>query len=387
MSKKLLIILALFTLSSCSTIEKYKKQIFGKNTEKNKNNKQQVVFDEIMSKIHENYAYDIDNDAINNGIARGMVSALDENAEFFTLEDYNKFNNNFQGNFTGLGIGVAKHADGAIIQNVLEDSPAMKANIEPGDIILSIDGYNIDDVDIKEIVHILSGKPGEKVVLDIISKSDNRRKIIRIIRNIVPIKSVKVVNQDSAIPIIRINFFSSTTFGQVKTAIQSLNTSKMLGLVIDLRNNPGGSLDSVVDISSLFLKTNSVITHLKYKNEQKSVTIFSNGSLFIQKIAKKPIIILVDEKSASASELLAAALRENGKCILIGSKTFGKGTVQDVIPLNSIKGAGIKMTVAQYLTPKGNIIHKKGIEPDYICKTEEKCDIMELAETNIRKYY
>lgn len=341
---------------------------------------------EIEQIISSQYLRDVDYNKLSQDAIRGAISGLDEYSDFFDKEEYDTLMKNIGGEFGGIGIEIVRHHDGVKVMSVLSNSPAEKSGMKSGDIITQIDNVDLSNLSLLQVSRMLKGKIGTSVSLSLISKETNLYKILIIKRENMPIQSVKVA-ENGKIPIIKIRMFNEKTARDLQREIAILMKGKPIGFILDLRNNPGGLLNSAVEIADIFLPPNSLVTYIVNKNgKQENILTTSQDQVSQERYLRIPLVILVNEGSASASEILASALQDHNRSKIIGLQTYGKGVVQDIFDLQSMPGAAAKLTIAQYYTPNGKTIDKKGVYPDIYCDTK-KCNIENLGRQLIRQSY
>ena len=309
---------------------------------------------EFLSKTYSdsNEAYDA---------IRDMLSKLDDSyTRFLEPKEFAQMRIDTSGELTGVGIQIVKdkESDDLVIVSPIEDTPAFKAGIKANDKILSIDDISTEGMNIEDAVRLIRGKKGTKVKLEILRGNKSFPKVL--LREKIEIKSVSTkVNETKnglLIGYIRIKQFNANASKETKNAIKELETKKVVGYVLDLRSNPGGLLESSIDISRHFINKGIIVSTVT--NEGLKEIIRGNG----QALTNKPLVVLVNEGSASASEIVSGAIKDNKRGKLVGKKTFGKGLVQSMRTL--VDGSGLTVTVAKYLTPNGTDINKSGIIPD-----------------------
>lgn len=313
------------------------------------------------------------------GSLKGMLSSLDPHSQFLTPEDFNDLKTETEGKFGGLGIEISIRDNLLTIITPIEDTPAWNAGIKSLDKIVKIDNESTKDITLSEAVKKLRGKPGTKVDLTIFRESDGKILDFTITREMIHIQDVKdVMILDNNIGYIRLTEFREDSTKEFKKALAKLQELKADGLILDLRNNPGGLLSVAIDITQEFLPEGQVVVSTKSRNpSQNSVSKSTNtNGAFL----KQPMVVLINEGSASGSEILAGALKDNKRAVIVGSKSFGKGSVQSVIPLPD--GAGLKLTTSKYYTPSGASIHGTGIEPDVAVEKIEENLTEEEKEKN-----
>lgn len=308
-------------------------------------------------------------DALVERALKGMTSSLDPHTSYLPPQQLRELTNDTSGKFGGIGVVLTQQNGKLEIIEVVPDTPAAKAGIEAGDVIVSVDSVRITKENIDEVLNKLRGLPGSSLKLEIESSSEDEstKKIqkktrkIQLVREI--IKSNSVVHQQlsKGYAYIRVGVFQEETSEQVDKALryyESENDGKLNGVVLDLRSNPGGLLDQAVRITDLFLDSGIIVSTVGRDRARQEVEYATKR----QTHPYMPLVVLVNEASASASEIVAGALQDHNRALIVGMPTFGKGSVQSIIPLPN--GAGIKMTVARYYTPNGRSIQAKGITPD-----------------------
>lgn len=320
-------------------------------------------FSEILDLIERNYVEETDSDVLIQGAIEGMMKKLDPHSTYMTEEMYKELQVDTRGEFGGLGIVISMKDGVLTVVSPVEDTPAFAAGIMAGDAIVKINGEDTKDLTIMDAVHKLRGPRETKVTITIMREGFDEPKDYTITRDIIKIKSVKHRILQDDIGYIRISSFQENTTDDLETALKNLQSSgaDLQGLVVDLRNNPGGLLDQAVDAADLFL-TSGIIVTTKGRDGQITEKKYRARNQGIE--PNVPIIILVNGGSASGSEILAGALRDNRRAMLLGTQTFGKGVMQMIIPLRD--GSAVKLTTAKYYTPSGVSIQAKGITPDFV---------------------
>jgi len=292
------------------------------------------------------------------GALKGMIDSLgDPYSVYFSKEEMESFKEDIQGKYAGVGMVIQKKVDEPlVVVSPIEDTPAFDAGIKPKDKIISIDGESTYKMTSNEAVNLLKGEPGTEVTVTIFRESAKETKEVVLKRAIVELKYVKSSMKDDKIGYLRLTQFGEDVYTDVKTALVGLKKDGMKALVLDLRSNPGGALDQSIKIASMFLESGRVVS-VKGRTGQEQVYM-REGRYY----GDFPMVVLINEGSASASEIVSGALKDTGRAILVGEKTFGKGSVQSILPLPD--DDGIKLTIAKYYTPNGISIHGTGIEPD-----------------------
>lgn len=312
--------------------------------------------DELYTQVLNNFDGEITDEDILNGMKSGLVSALnDPFSEYLTAEETTAFNDSLNGTFEGIGAELSKEGNFVQVVAPIKGTPADRAGIQPQDIITEIDGEPATDITVSEAVERIRGPKGEKVVLTIIREGEQLE--VPIIRDTIEIASVEWEKQGQ-IGVITISRFGDDTVSLTNQAAQELKDQGVSSIILDLRGNPGGLLDASVDVSGIWLQKGSTV--LEEKRGGEVVETFKTTSQPI--LAGIPTVVLINEGSASASEIVAGALRDNDVATIIGTTSFGKGSVQRLIPLNG--GGSLKVTIARWYTPDGISIDKEGIKPD-----------------------
>jgi carboxyl-terminal processing protease len=319
------------------------------------------LLSEVMGLIEEDYVDATDDHQLMSNAIRGMVGELDPHSAFMDREEFEDLKIATEGNYSGIGVEVTVEDGVLTVIAPLDDSPAARAGIRPGDAIVSIDGRVLRDEPLGEAIARIRGEPGTVVRVGIGRESLAHPVELAIERAIVSVHSVRFEMLEPGIGYLRISQFSETTGPDASAAIGALGQlagGKLRGLVLDLRNNPGGVLDAAVEVSDVFLEEGTIVSAEGRSAESRFRMEAASGDLS----RGAPIAVLVNEGSASAAEIVAGALRDNGRAKLLGQKTFGKGSVQTVVPLED--GQALKLTTSRYFTPSGVSIHDRGIEPD-----------------------
>ena len=303
----------------------------------------------------------------------GMVNGLDDPySEYLTKKDLESFTEDLDGEYVGVGMSIDKKKDAPlVVVSPFVGSPAAKAGMKIGDKVIKVDKTDIIPLNATETVNLLKGKQGTKVEVEVVREGVKNPFTVTIIRDTIKLEMVESKMLPDQIGYASLLKFGNHTGAELKKHIEQLQAQGMKGLILDLRSNPGGSLKEAQDISSLFI-TQDLVVYLKYKNGQET-----RYNRTLKNLGDFPLIVLVNGGSASASEIVTGALKDYKRATIIGQKTFGKGIVQEVMPLND--GDALKLTIAQYFTPNGNYIHEKGIEPDIKVDMEEVLSIKGYA--------
>jgi carboxyl-terminal processing protease len=319
------------------------------------------VFTEVLSLVESNYVDTVDPKKLVYGAIRGMLKELDPHTVFMTEEMFREMQVDTKGEFGGLGITISMQNDILTVISPIEDTPAWRAGIKAGDKIVKVDGESTKDMTISDAVKMMRGVPGTSVVIAVMREGLKEPKDYTIVRDIIKLKSVKYKILDDNIGYVRITSFQERTDSDLRAALQEVFSGDegLRGLVLDLRNNPGGLLDQAVKVSGEFLEKEKLVVYTKGRrqNNNTEYTVRKGGAR-----TDYPMVVLVNRGSASASEIVAGALQDWERAVILGTPTFGKGSVQTVIPLED--GSGLRLTTAKYFTPKGRSIQNTGITPD-----------------------
>ena len=322
------------------------------------------TFNEVFDIVKKNYVEDVDSSVLIQGAINGMIKSLDPHSTFMTPEVYKELEVETQGRFGGIGIEITILKDVLTVVSPIEDTPAFNAGVKSGDQIIKIDGKSTKDISIMEAVKKMRGPENTKVTITIMRENMAKPKDFVLTRAIIQVKSVKVKTFDDNIGYIRIASFNEKTADDLRKALRDIGKKvrPVKGLVLDLRNDPGGLLTQAIEVSDMFLKAGVIVsTRGRTKNMETKAMARDDGNEITC-----PIVVLVNEGTASAAEIVAGALQDNGRALIIGTKTFGKASVQTVIPLED--GSALKLTTARYYTPKGRSIQAEGIKPDILVK-------------------
>jgi carboxyl-terminal processing protease len=336
------------------------------------------LFTEVYQLVKEKYVESVSPKKLFEGAIQGLLSKLDAHSTLFTPDQLKEFKVETTGEFGGLGIQITKTKDGRLlIIAPIEDTPAFRAGIKPGDEIVKIEDKKVTpDMSLSEAVKLMRGKPGTKITIWIMRKGWAEPKPFTITRAVIKIKSVKFRVIDKDIGYIRFTMFQKNAVDEFKNALQELLKNKDLkGIIVDVRNNPGGLLDVAVTISDYFLPEGKLIVSTKGRIPESKKEYLSTHKPIVP--LNLPVVMLVNGGTASAAEILTGALRFNNRAIVVGEKTFGKGSVQTLYPLSM--GYAVKITTAKYYMPNGDCIDGKGIEPDVEVKLSQE-DIERLKE-------
>lgn len=324
------------------------------------------LFSDAITYVRSHYVQEVNAKDLIYGALKGMLSSLDPHSQFMDPDNFKEIKIETKGEFGGLGIEISIRDGLLTIISPLEDTPAYKAGIKPGDRIVKIDGSSTRDITMIDAVKKLRGKPETDVTLTILRESEGKIFDVKVTRAIIHIESIKEAEiLEDGIGYIRVTEFQEKTGEDLSKALNRLEKEGMDALILDLRNNPGGLLDAALDASERFLNKGKTIVITKgRKKEQEIVHRSKRGSE-----SDYPMVVMVNGGSASASEIVAGAVQDNGRAIILGTKSFGKGSVQTVIPLRD--QSALRLTTAKYCTPSGRTIQDEGIIPDVIVEYRE----------------
>lgn len=316
------------------------------------------IFSEVLRKIEKNYVEETVPRELIYGAIKGLVGTLDPHSFFMSPDEYKELMIETKGSFTGVGIELTIRDKVLTVVSPIEGTPAFEAGIQAGDKIIMIEDKSTEDTSIMEAVKLIRGPKGSKVKLTIRRSGLEKPIEFVITRDVIPIRSVRSSFLPSDIGYIRISNFQSDTGQELSKTLEDLeNKRKLGGLVLDLRNNPGGLLSQAVEVADEFLDSGLIVS-IKGRDDKEEKSIAHKDN----KPRKYPMIVLVNGGSASAAEIVAGALQDNKKALILGTATFGKGSVQTLYPLSD--GSGLRLTTALYFTPKGRSIQAEGIKPD-----------------------
>lgn len=341
------------------------------------------LFTYVMEKVRKDYVdgQNVSYQELVYGALKGMLNTLDPHSEFMDPEKYKELQNDTQGAFGGLGIVISLKDSYITVVAPMEDSPGFKAGILTGDRIVKIDGKSTEKMSLQEAVKTLRGEPGSEVSISMFRPTSGQTKDYRLTRDTINVDMVKDINNKKEFPLdenkigyVRLVQFGEKTSEDLEKALKTLKSQGMQGLVLDLRWNPGGLLEQAVDVCEKFLPRGELVVTTEGRNPAQNSTRRAGGRG--DELRSMPIVILVNLGSASASEIVAGCLQDLKRAIILGEKTFGKGSVQSILPLND--GSALRLTTAKYYTPSHKVIHEEGITPDILVPVtdDEERDIL-----------
>ncbi len=327
--------------------------------------RQVELFSDSLAIIKMEYVDDVSAKDLIYGALKGMLSALDSHSQFMDPDTYNELKVDTEGKFGGLGIEITVKDGLLTVITPLEDTPAWKAGVKAGDRIIKINNELTRDMTLTDAVKKMRGTPGEPITIAILRESEKKILEFKIIRDIIKIKGIKDPRiLEEGIGYIRLVEFREDTLQEFNAALSSLFKQGMTALVLDLRNNPGGLLESAVRVSEKFIEPGKLIVYTKGRKASQNLEFFARGKA---PIIDLPIVLLINEGSASGSEIVAGCLQDYRRAILVGIKSFGKGSVQTIVPLSD--GSALRLTTSKYFTPLGRQIHGKGVIPDIVVES------------------
>ncbi len=317
------------------------------------------IFTSIIEELEENYVDEVDTRDLVESAIKGMVGSLDPHSQYLPPDAFKEFQDDTKGEFEGVGIVITKSKGLLKIISPIEGTPAFRAGVQPGDIITRIDGESTEDIELWEAVKKMRGEKGTSVEITIFRKGESEELDLTLVRDVIPMTSVKSILLKPDYGYVWVTNFQANTTKELIKALDDLeadNNGELKGLILDMRNNPGGLLDQALSISDLFLKEGIM---LKVKGREDEQTYKAHAS---RSDKSYPMVMLINGGTASASEIVAGALQDHKRALIMGTPSFGKGSVQTIKPLGD--GSGMKFTIARYYTPDDRSIQAKGIEPD-----------------------
>ncbi len=329
--------------------------------------KQLELFSDAVSLIRSDYVEEPGSKDLIYGAMTGMLSSLDPYSQFMDPEMYNEMRIETEGEFGGIGIEITIKDDLLTVITPIDDTPAYKVGLKAGDKIVKINGEITKDLTLMGAVKKLRGKPGTDVEVTVLRESEKKLLDFAITRSIIKIESIKKAEIiEQGIGYIRLSDFQEKTHRELEKSLRELEDKGMEGFILDLRNNPGGLLEAAIDTAGKFLEPDKIIVSTKGRVKNQNIMFKSRKK---NKHLDYPMVVLINGGSASASEIVAGAIQDHKRGILIGTKSFGKGSVQTVVPLSD--GSAVRLTTSKYFTPEGRSIHGEGIEPDIVVRYKE----------------
>lgn len=316
---------------------------------------------QVVERVREEYVDSVDDQRIVESAIRGILQELDPHSKYLDQTQYEDIRISTTGNYSGVGLDVSLEDGKVTVVSPLDGAPAAKAGILPGDVVISVDEVPVNRDNVEETVNLMRGRPGTQVTLDILRDGTEEPMRFALTRENIHVNTVQSAHLGDGFGYIRLTSFSNTTAADMRDAAEALQRAagaSLRGLVLDLRNNPGGVLDAAVDVADLFLKDGLIVRGSGRAHQAR----FERHAEAGDPLEDTPLVVLVNSGSASASEIVAGALKDHGRGQLVGVRTYGKGSVQTVMPLG--EGSAIKLTTSLYITPSGRSINGIGIDPD-----------------------
>lgn len=317
-------------------------------------------FSQVLDLVERYYVQDVDRNEMIQGAINGMLQQLDPHSSFMTQDAFREMQIDTSGEFTGIGIEISVVDGKLTVVSPIEDTPAFREGLKSGDHILEINGQLTLDMTIMDAVKLIRGPRGTSVELTILSRGETTPRKVTIVRDVIPVHTVKLFELEPDILLVRLTSFKENTMDDLRAAFKKNGNPSYRGMIIDLRNNPGGLLNQAVAVADAFLKEGRIV-YTEGKASQSEMNFEASRTALD---SETPLVVLINAGSASASEIVAGALQDHNRALILGERTFGKGSVQTIIPLSD--GSGIKLTTALYFTPNGRSIQAKGIDPDIL---------------------
>ncbi|MDO8885697.1 S41 family peptidase [Candidatus Oleimmundimicrobium sp.] len=376
MKKKILVVVGIILLSAVFLTGVFAAGFYthGKMLEiRAKNVPSLDLLKEAISEIKQNYVKDVSDSELIRGAIKGAAESLgDPYTRYLNGEEAEILNEEMHGEFDGIGAYLGLKDDKLTVISPIEGAPAEKAGIKAGDLIIKIDEKLTDGMSLEEAVSLIKGERGTKVVLTIIRKGIDGPIVFEVVREKIFIPNVISKILDKDIGYVRLHIFNDRIGEDLDSALKKLKNENAKGIILDLRNNPGGVLDGAINVASKFIESGVVVTVKDKNGNIESCKTKGTADSTI------PLVILVNEGSASASEIVAGAIQDHGRGVLVGCQTFGKASVQSVIKLSD--GSRLVITTAHYFTPNGRDIHEEGIKPDFIVEIDEESETEEDSQ-------
>lgn len=356
-------------------------------------------FTDIFDVIKNNYVEPVDDRKLITEAINGMLSGLDPHSAYLDEKSFQELRESTQGHFGGLGIEIGSEDGYVKVISPIEDTPAYRAGIKPGDLIIKIDSTSVKGLTLSQAVSRLRGVPKSKVSITIVRKGESKPLVFALVREEIRVQSVRAKMVEPGIAYLRVTQFQDPTVGALAAKLTDLYKANPLkGLILDLRNNPGGVLPGAIGVAAAFLPSDALIVSTKGQIPEAQAKYYAVKEEYQRRgedilknlppaVKKVPMVVLVNGGSASASEIVAGALQDYKRATILGTTTFGKGSVQTILPLPPAKKTGIKLTISRYYTPNGRSIQAKGIEPDLVVEDTPQGNIYEFPrEVDLEKH-
>ena len=325
------------------------------------------LFTEVLSIVQNQYVDEVPPKELIYSAIKGTLRGLDPHSSFLDPDSYREMQVETSGSFGGLGIEITLKDDILTVVAPIDGTPAYRAGLHTGDRIVKIDGLSTKDMQLVDAVKRMRGKPGTKVTISIAREGWAEPKDFDIVREQIRVQSVRMVEMGEGIEYVKLRQFQEQSPQDLDAALDKLRKNGMKGLILDLRNNPGGLLTAAVEVSEKFIDDGKLVVYTEGRVRNQNMRFSAHAK---RGYSQMPMVVLVNQGSASASEIVAGALQDWGRATIVGTQTFGKGSVQTIIPLSD--GSGLRLTTAKYFTPKGRSIHGKGITPDIIVEVPKE---------------
>ncbi|OGL13231.1 MAG: peptidase S41, partial [Candidatus Rokubacteria bacterium RIFCSPLOWO2_02_FULL_73_56] len=319
------------------------------------------LFTEVLSIVQNQYVDEVPPKELIYSAIKGTLRGLDPHSSFLDPDSYREMQVETTGSFGGLGIEITLRDDVLTIVSPIEGTPAYRAGLQTGDRIVKIDGLSTKDMQLQDAVKRMRGRPGTKVMITVVREGWTEPKDVEIVREQIRVHSVRTADLGGGVAYVKLRQFQEQTPPDLAAALEKAAKGGMKALLLDLRNNPGGLLTAAVEVTEEFVEDGKLVVYTEGRVRNQNMRFSAHAK---KSYPRLPMVVLVNQGSASASEIVAGALQDWGRAIIVGTQTFGKGSVQTIIPLSD--GSGLRLTTAKYFTPKGRSIHGKGITPDII---------------------
>ena len=347
-------LLVVLTLSIGGTVA-------SKVTDSSATYEQLKLFTEVLSIVQNQYVDEVPPKELIYSAIKGTLRGLDPHSSFLDPDSYREMQVETTGSFGGLGIEITLRDDVLTIVSPIEGTPAYRAGLQTGDRIVKIDGLSTKDMQLQDAVKRMRGRPGTKVMITVVREGWTEPKDVEITREQIRVHSVRTADLGGGVAYVKLRQFQEQTPPDLVGALDRAAKSGMKALILDLRNNPGGLLTAAVEVTEEFVDDGKLVVYTEGRMRNQNMRFTAHAK---KSYPSLPMVVLVNQGSASASEIVAGALQDWGRAIIVGTQTFGKGSVQTIIPLSD--GSGLRLTTAKYFTPKGRSIHGKGITPDIV---------------------
>ena len=335
--------------------------VASKGTDGSATYEQLKLFTEVLSIVQSQYVDEVPPKELIYSAIKGTLRGLDPHSSFLDPDSYREMQVETTGSFGGLGIEITLRDDILTVVSPIDGTPAYRAGLQTGDRIVKIDGLSTKDMQLQDAVKRMRGRPGTKVTITVVREGWTEPKDVEIVREQIRVHSVRTADLGGGVAYVKLRQFQEQTPGDLAAALDKASKAGMKALLLDLRGNPGGLLTAAVEVTEEFVEDGKLVVYTEGRVRNQNMRFSANAK---KSYPRLPMVVLVNQGSASASEIVAGALQDWGRAIVVGTQTFGKGSVQTIIPLSD--GSGLRLTTAKYFTPKGRSIHGKGITPDII---------------------